>query len=116
MALPSSKLNDWSLIISRVLFGGAVIIGSIVLLNLAATVDDQAAERRCAFALTTETDRVDSDIAVKQAQIFEAAILRPSTGDTTTPELNRLATELQVLIRDREVAYEERDSATERCA
>lgn len=108
---------EWaSLLISRFLFAGAAVVSMLALASLSTTVGDQKQERDCRFELTTETDRIDSDIMVKQAKIFEAAILRPNPdGRGSTPEMERLADDLRVLIEDQSVAYERRDDAKSRC-
>jgi hypothetical protein len=100
---------------ARVLFACAALATLWVTGSAVREIGEQRKERVCLFELSTNTDKVDSDIAVKQAQIFEAAILRPGAGDTTTTELQRLATELQVLIQDRTTAYKQRADAETRC-
>lgn len=78
-------------------------------------LSEQRKERQCAFDLVTETDKIDSEIQAKQAQIFEAAILRPAPGDGTTDELRRLGNELHTLLGDRTIAFDERANAEARC-
>lgn len=115
MAQISNGRIHWSLIVSRMLFGVSTIIAMLVLRNLTNTVHDQERERNCRFELTTETDRIDSEIQVKEAKIFEAAILRPAPSDGTSAELRELANQLQVLIKDRQTAFDKRDAAAKEC-
>lgn len=115
MAHRSDDVNNWTLIISRLLIGLAAIGAALVFRGLSTTIDNQQVDRECLFRLNTETDRVDSEIAVKQAQIFEAAILRPGADGMSTPEVQQLGRELHILISDRKVAYEERDAIEREC-
>lgn len=91
------------------------VIMSVAIVFLANGYLQQREERNCRFDLTTETDKVDSDIAAKQAEIFEAAILRPSPEGQRSEELIRLGAELHTLLELRVEAYERRDDAVERC-
>lgn len=91
-----------------------VLIGA-ALVFLSLTVYDQRNERDCFFGLTTETDKIDSDIATKQAEIFAVAIRSPSGDSGPSPELVRLGQQLEGLISDRDVAYAKREDAAARC-
>lgn len=116
MAPPSERIANWSLVISRVLFGLGAFVSMIALLDLVGTIHDQNQERVCFFDLTTETDRIDSEIAATQGRIFEAAVLRPSpTENGRTREIQDLANHLHDLLEDRTAAFVRRDNASERC-
>lgn len=118
MAIPksaSTTATNWSLTISRLFIGAAVLLTTLYLGRLTGTIDDQKDERNCRFDLTTETDRLDSDIAVTQARIFEAAILRPNPGGGPTDEMRDLGRQLHDLISNRDEAYTRRAQASARC-
>lgn len=115
MAQVSTK-GTWSLTIARLFIGASVLLATIFLGRLVQTVEDQRDERACLFDVTTQTDRIEGDMLDKQAEIFEAAILRPNPGGGSTPELQRLGHDLTVLRDRREKAYEKRDEATKECS
>lgn len=116
MVQPSKGMANWAILLSRLFIGAAILLTTLYLGDLIHTVNDQKTERNCLFELSTETDKIDSDIAVKQAQIFEAAILRPgSGGGTRTEELIMLGNQLHDLIKDRGPAYTRRAQSEARC-
>lgn len=111
------RVAMWTLAVSRVIIAAAALTAALVMMRAFGEIEAQREERDCRFDLTTETDKVDSDIAVKQAQIFEAVILRPpDVQGTRTEEMVRLGNELHSLIEARTIAYEQRANAVQRCS